>query len=455
MDSVTNIRKGLNISIQGSSAQTIEEALDVAFYAVKPDDYVGFTPRLLVGEGNTVAAGTPLLADKKDPRMQLCSPVAGTVEAVVRGEKRHIEAVTIRSAKPQPTPTQYPNLGNASREELTATLMACGLWPMLRQRPFGTIANPHKQPKALFISCFDTAPLAPDYDFILQNRQEDFLEGLHTLQRLTDAPLHLSFSPQQHIATLSYPDRCIKHTFCGPHPAGNVGTQIAHIDPINKGDIVWTVNPQDVCVLGNFMLTGALAPWKLVAFAGPSAAHPCYYRLTCGASIESIVARQCPDPGNLRFVSGNVLSGTRIQSNGFLSAADSLISVLPEGNDYEFMGWLRPGLHKFSATRTFLSGFRSKESTNTTSHLHFDTNLHGGVRPMVFGELWERLMPFDIYPMPLLKAATVGDIDLMEQLGILELEPEDIALCEFADTSKTELQVLLRQSLELIRASQS
>ena len=447
MGKVVKIRKGLDISIQGYAERTIVDGGAIDRYAVKPDDFVGFKPRLLVAEGDSVQAGTPLLADKNDPRIRLCSPVAGTVESVVRGEKRHIEAVTIYADNQPSAAYTYSDLDN--RQELIDTLLACGLWSILHQRPFGTIANPDKSPKAIFVSCFDTAPLAPDYDFILSERKDDFLAGLQTLHCISDAPIHLAFTPRQTIATLSYHEGYITHTFCGPHPAGNVGTQIAHIDPINKGDIVWTANPQDVCLLGNFVRTKTLAPWKIVAFAGPAAKHPCYYRLACGACVESIAADQCTD-GSTRIISGNILSGRRLARNGFLSAGDSLISVLPEGDDYEFMGWLRPGLHKYSATRTFLSGFGGKGS-----HLHFDTNLHGGVRPLVFGELWERLLPFDIYPMPLFKAAAVGDLDLMEQLGILELEPEDIALCEFADTSKTELQALLRQGLEKIRTSQS
>ncbi|MBP5535313.1 MAG: Na(+)-translocating NADH-quinone reductase subunit A [Bacteroidales bacterium] len=464
MESVIKIKKGLDISIQGSAAREVADALDISTYAVCPDDYVGFEPRLLKAEGDAVAAGEALMSHKGDPRLRLCSPVSGTVRAIVRGAKRHIEAVVVETDGDQTSPAGDPISDSTSRQVIVDAMLQNGLWAMLRQRPFGTMANPDLKPKGVFVSCFDSAPLAPDYDFVLQGRDDDFAAGLRLLARLAEAPVHLGFRPRQRLASLPLPDGCKAHHFDGPHPAGNVGTQIARIDPINKGDTVWTVNLQDAAILGHWARTGQYRPEKVVAFAGPTAAHPQYYRLIAGACIQPLTTQQhdADTLPRIRHISGNILSGTQIAPSGFLHAHDNMISVLPEGSYHEFMGWLRPGLLKFSASRTFLSGFLPASAARRSDksalgalqrHLRFDTNLHGGVRPLVFGEQWEHLFPFDIYPTQLVKAAAIGDIELMERLGILELEPEDLALCEFADTSKTELQALIRQGLELIRLS--
>ena len=464
MSDTITIRKGLDLPITGAAEQRVISALDIKVYAVKPTDFVGLTPRLTVEEGAAIAVGDALFVDKHDERIRFTSPVSGHVNAIVRGEKRRLEAVVVE-ADAAHNPVFYDIPRNT--EEIKALMLRTGLWTMLRQRPFGVIANPDDTPKAIFVSAFDSAPLAPNYDFVLQGREEWFKKGLEALSQLTNGMVHVSFRPDQRLAKLLSPltSHLSPHYVKGPHPAGNVGTQIAHIDPINKGEVVWTMNPQDVVLLGELVSTGVYRPEKVIAVAGPHIKNPHYYRIKAGASMASIVADQVLNPEypkmesnetarENRIISGNILSGTQIATHGFIGAYDSLLSIIPEGDYYDFMGWLMPGFKKYSYSRTFLSGFFSKNLSLLTSHLspyQFDTNTHGDERPLVFTGNFERVFPFDIYPTQVIKACVVGDIDLMEQLGIYEVEPEDFALCEFIDVSKTEIQHIVRQALETLR----
>ena len=440
MAETIHIRKGLDIPIDGAAEKRIADASYIRLYAIKPTDFVGLTPRLLVEEGDSVHVGDALFCDKKEERIRFTSPVEGQVKAIVRGEKRKLLAVVVEEKESQKAVFDIP----ATTKEIQALMLRCGLWTAMRQRPFGVIANPDDQPKAIFVSAFDSAPLAPDYDFALQGKEEWFHKGLEVLTNLTDGIVHVSFRPGQRLAenlpTLN--PQLSTHNFFGPHPAGNISTQIAHIDPINKGEVVWTMNPQDVAVLGELVGTGVYHPEKVIAVAGPLVPHPQYYRVKTGACVASLV----PTSGHLRVISGDVLSGTQIPKDGFIGAYDSLISILPEGDYYDFMGWLMPGWKKFSYSRTFLSGFLPK-----MFQWKFDTNTHGDERPLVFTGNFERVFPFDIYPTQLIKACTIGDIDLMENLGIYEVEPEDFALCEFIDVSKTDIQSIIRNALETIR----
>ena len=481
-DTIT-IRKGLDIPISGAASLLLTDARSITTYAVKPTDFVGLTPRLTVEEGDTVCKGDALFVDKHDERIRITSPVDGQVKAIVRGEKRKLLEVVVdadyKSAgsigsdyKSSPTP-QKPQ----TTEEIKAAMLQCGLWTMLRQRPFGTIAKPDDQPKAIFVSAFDSAPLAPDYDFALQGKETFFAKGIEALTLLTDGMVHVCFRHGQNLSNslekgghVGPPLRVVAHCFKGPHPAGNIGTQIAHIDPINKGEVVWTMNAQDVAVLGELVGTGIYNPEKVIAVAGPNIKNPHYYRIKTGACLAEIIKGQLlnndyprmdadnPTKEN-RIISGNVLSGTQINAYGFLGAYDDLVSILPEGDYYDFMGWLMPGIRKFSFSRTFLSGFMPKstfkplgmELPRFENLWKFDTNTHGEERPLVFTGNFERVFPFDIYPTQLIKACIVGDIDLMENLGIYEVEPEDFALCEFIDTSKTDIQAILREALEKLR----
>ena len=469
-DTIT-IRKGLDLPIGGTAEPHLTDVRNIKTYAVKPTDFVGLVPRLLVEEGAAVKKGDALFCDKQDERIRFTSPVNGTVKAIVRGEKRKLLEVVVE-ADCQSESTAEPTALPHTADEIKAAMLQCGLWPMLRQRPFGTVARPDDQPKAIFISCFDSAPLAPDYDFVLQGRETLFAKGLEALTQLTQGKVHVCFRPNQRLAQQLPTANCqlITHNISGPHPAGNIGTQIAHIDPINKGEVVWTMNPQDVATLGELVTTGVYNPEKVVAVAGPQLHNPHYYRITAGACVESLLAEQLPNADfpnmnaedaakGFRIISGNVLSGLQIAADGFISAYDSLVSVLPEGDYYDFMGWLMPGVKKYSFSRTFLSGFLPKghdkplsvNSSHFDNFWKFDTNTHGDERPLVFTGNFERVFPFDIYPTQLIKACIVGDIELMENLGIYEVEPDDFALCEFIDTSKTDIQSIIRDGLEMLR----
>ena len=460
MVNTITIRKGLDIPIGGAAELRLTDARSIKTYAVKPTDFVGLTPRLVVEEGDTVHVGDALFVDKHDERIRFTSPVDGHVKAIVRGEKRKLLEVVVeadfKSAgstssddKSSPTPQ--------TAEEIKAAMLQCGVWTMLRQRPFGIVANPDDKPKAIFVSAFDSAPLAPDYDFVMQGKETFFAKGIETLTLLTEGVVHVCFRPGQNLSNVvgegrhaGLPLRVVAHCIKGPHPAGNNGTQIAHIDPINKGEVVWTMKAQDVAVLGELVTTGVYRPEKVIAVAGPNINDPHYYRIIAGACMESIVTAQVPNiktgSTNHRVISGNVLSGTQIAANGFVGAYDNLVSLIPEGDYYDFMGWLMPGFRKYSFSRTFLSGFMPK-----MLNWKFDTNTHGDERPLVFTGNFERVFPFDIYPTQLIKACIIGDIDLMENLGIYEVEPEDFALCEFIDTSKTDIQTIIREALEKLR----
>lgn len=471
MPETITIRKGLDLPIGGAAECRLTDARNIATYAVKPTDFVGLTPRLMVEEGTLVKKGDALFCDKQDERILFTSPVHGQVKAIGRGEKRKLLEVVVEADGPAGWSQPYPEVPKTVGQ-LKETMLRCGLWPMLRQRPFGTVANPDDTPKAIFVSAFSSAPLAPDYDFVMRGKEEWLKKGLEALTQFTDGKVHVCFKPEQKLAKQlsTFNPQLSIHYLKGPHPAGNVGTQIAQIDSINKGELVWTINLQDVAVLGELAVTGLYRPERIIAVAGPQLSNPHYYHIVAGACVESIMTGQLPHPGfpkmesddtvcSSRIISGNVLSGTHINASGFVGAYDDLISVLPEGDYYDFMGWLIPGFRKYSFSRTFFSGFMPKSTfkpmgikmPRLEQFWKHDTNTHGDKRPLVFTGNFERVFPFDIYPTQLLKACIVGDVELMENLGIYEVEPEDFALCEFIDVSKTDIQPIIREALEKLR----
>jgi Na+-transporting NADH:ubiquinone oxidoreductase subunit A len=480
-DTIT-IRKGLDIPISGAAELLLTDARSLTTYAVKPTDFVGLIPRLVVEEGDTVHKGDALFLDKNNERIRFTSPVDGHVKAIVRGEKRKLLEVVVEAdcksagsagSECKSTPTSPLQ----TSDEIKEAMLQCGLWTMLRQRPFGTVANPDDKPKAIFVSAFCSAPLAPNYDFVMQGKEMYFAKGIEALTHLTDGMVHVCFRLGQKLASLDcfVPRNDAKrrleiHHVKGPHPSGNIGTQIAHIHPINKGDVVWMMNLQDVAVLGELVTTGNYNPEKVIAVAGPNIKNPHYYRVKAGVCLKDITKSQLlnndypkmnanDETKANRIISGNILSGTQIATDGFLGAYDDLVSIIPEGDYYDFMGWIMPGFRKFSFSRTFLSGFMPKstfkpfgmELPRFENLWKFDTNTHGDERPLVFTGNFERVFPFDIYPNQLIKACIIGDIELMENLGIYEVEPEDFALCEFIDTSKTDIQAIVREALEKLR----
>ncbi|MBO4589185.1 MAG: NADH:ubiquinone reductase (Na(+)-transporting) subunit A [Bacteroidales bacterium] len=487
------IHKGLDIPLGGAAEPRFADRRDIALYGIMPEDFVGFTPRLEVHEGDHVMCGQPLMSDKNNPRIRLTSPVCGTVKEVRRGERRAITAVVVEKDEVQ-QPWKCDTESIKTREGLIEAMTDCGLWAMMRQRPFGTIANPNDKPRDIFISFFDTAPLAPCPERAINvsclerainvscpemaNNRQWLAAGLNALAMLTEGMVHVCVSGQWSVVSGQLADNIIFHEVTGPHPAGNIGTQIAAIAPINKGEKVWTMNRQDVATLGRLVTTGEYVPERYVAVTGPAAAHPQYYHITAGASLGELLKGQLSSANypklalssqqlavsGTRVISGNVLSGRAVGVDGFVGAYDSQVTLIEEGDCYDFMGWLMPGLKKHSFSRTFLSGVLNRsdrnmvtsDQTQVTHHrslitYKFNTNLHGGERPLVFSGDFERVFPFDIYPTQLIKAAIVGDIELMEKLGIYEVEPEDFSLCEYIDPSKTEIQSIIRGALEKLR----
>ena len=432
--------KGLDIKLAGKAEARVEDVPLAKSYAVSPLDYENVTPKLLVKVGDKVEAGSPLFFDKNNPRILFTSPVSGTVSAINRGEKRKLLNIAV-----EPDATQvYKELkvvdAKASRSEIVEMLLESGLWTRIVERPFGVIANPDAQPKAIFVSAFDSAPLAPDYNFVLKSEKAALEAGLALLSRLTDGKVHLSArkGDEGYMAEVKGVEY---HTFSGKHPVGNVGVQIHHIDRIAKGDIVWTVNVQDVVLMGRLVMGKKLDMTKVIAVAGSEAQKPCYMRIIAGAAVESIVGKVSE---NVRIISGDVLTGVATAKDGYISANANMLSLIPEGNVYELLGWAMPRFHRFSVSRAYFSWLCPKKEYK------LDTNLNGGERPFVVTGLYENYLPMDVYVAYLLKACLVKDLDKMENLGIYEVLPEDLALCEFVDPSKIEMQQILRDGINLM-----
>ena len=441
MSKIIKLCKGLDIRLQGEAAKTIVDAPKASEYAVSPLDFEGVTPKMLVKVGDTVEAGSPLFFDKKRPEIIFTSPVSGTVAAVNRGEKRKILSVVVTADK-EIAYKQFPSLDltKASREQIIELLLESGLWTMFVQRPYGVVASPSDKPKAIFVSAFDSAPLATDYDFALAAEQQSLQAGFDVLGRLTDGKVHLSYNACGQVPQIKGVEL---HAFKGKHPAGNVGVQINHISPINKGEKVWTLNIQDVAILGRLFLTGKVDMTRVIAVAGSCVAEPKYYRVVAGASVESILGGKFSNE-HARVISGNVLTGRNVGKEGFLGVNANMITAIPEGDTYEMLGWAMPRFNKFSVSRAYLSWLMPWRKYN------LNTNMNGGERAFVMSDTYGKYLPMDIYPVHLIKACLANDLDKMENLGIYEVIEEDLALCEFVCPSKIEIQQVLRNGINLM-----
>ena len=435
------LRKGLDINLAGKAELRLENAPMAKSYAVSPLDYENVTPKLLVKVGDKVDAGAALFFDKNNPRILFTSPVSGVVSAINRGEKRKLLNVAVEpDAQQVAKAIKVVNPAKAERSEVVEMLLESGLWTRIVERPYGVIANPDAQPKAIFVSAFDSAPLAPDYNFVLASEKENIEAGMAVLGRLTEGKVHLSVRKgdegfMAEVKGVEY------HTFQGKHPAGNVGVQIHHIDRIAKGDVVWTVNIQDVAIIGRMVRTGKFDMSKTIVVAGSEAETRCYKRIIAGAAVESIVGKV---KESVRVISGNVLTGRTTAADGYIAADANMLTLIPEGNVYELLGWAMPRFHRFSVSRAYFSWLCPKKEYK------LDTNLNGGERPFVVTGLYENYLPMDVYVAYLLKACLVKDLDKMENLGLYEVLPEDLALCEFVDPSKIEMQQILRDGINLM-----
>ena len=433
--------KGLDIKLVGKAEARLENAPMAKSYAVSPLDYENVTPKLLVKVGDKVEAGSALFFNKNNPRILFTSPVSGVVSAINRGEKRKLLNVAIEPDAAQVyKQLTVVDVAKAERSAVVEMLLESGLWTRIVERPYGVIANPDATPKAIFVSAFDSAPLAPDYNFILKEEKAAIEAGVAVLARLTDGKVHLSARKgdegfMAEVKGVEY------HTFSGKHPVGNVGVQIHHIDRIAKGDIVWTVNIQDVAMIGRLVMGGKLDMSKTIAVAGSEAQAPCYKRVIAGAAVESIVGEV---KDGVRVISGDVLTGVATAKDGYLAANANMVTLIPEGDKYEFMGWAMPRFHRFSVSGAYFSWLFPKKS------YQLDTNTNGEERPFVVTGLYEKYLPMDVYVSYLLKACLCKDLDKMENLGLYEVLPEDLALCEFVDPSKINMQQILRDGINLM-----
>lgn len=441
------IKRGLNIKLVGEANKIFSDLPLPETFAIKPPNFIGVTPKLLVKQGDEVQAGSPLFSDKNNEAVLFCSPVSGEVIEIIRGEKRKLLEVRILADKEiRYVDFKKTNPGDFSREDIIQLLLNSGVWPFIRQRPFGIIANPAVTPKSIFISTFDSNPLAPDNNFILGGNEEDFQTGLDALQKLTDGKVHLNINAGTAAPEVFTNAKGVEiNKISGPHPAGNVGVQIHHIDPVNKGEVVWCLNPQDVLILGRLFNQGKFDAGRVVALTGSQIENPKYYKTIVGSAIKNIISDGGLKAGENRIISGNVLTGKQIPSDGYLDFYDSQITVIPEGHEHEFMGWLAPGFSKFSLSRTFFSWLTPNKKHD------LNTNLHGEERPFVVTGEYEKVFPMDIFPVLLLKSILIEDIEMMEKLGIYEVVEEDFALCEFVCTSKIESQDIIRRGLDIIR----
>jgi len=442
MPKVIKLKKGLDIQIKGQPANILEHISRPETFAIKPADFQGLVPKLTVEVGGKVKAGTPLFFDKYHPEVQYVSPVSGEVAAINRGERRSILEVVVKADRENLSEDFLKaDPQNLSSDVIKAELLKSGIWPAIKSRPFGIVAHPTDQPKAIFISCFDSSPLAPDYDFVFQDDAKAWQTGINALSKLITGKINLGLSSKKENAIFSQTKGVEFTSFNGPHPAGNVGIQIHAVSPLNKGEIVWAIQPQDVIMIGRLFLTGKYDSSRIIALSGSEVLEPKYFQFWRGGSLTGLLKGKL-SKGNVRIISGNVLTGTAVPSNGYLGFYDSMISVIPEGNYYEMFGWALPGFGKYSPSRTFFSWLGSKKKEYI-----LDANTHGEERAFVLSDEYEKVLPMDILPVYLLKAILANDVDAMEQLGIYEVIEEDLALCEYVCTSKIMVQSVLRKGI--------
>ncbi len=449
MSTVYSIKKGFDIKLIGEAEKTVVD-LKAEHFAVKPTDFTGCFPKLLVKEGDEVKAGSQLFFDKYRDNIFFSSPVSGKVTEIKRGAKRKIlEIVVASDGKYESVDFGKHDIQSLTREQIQKVMLDSGIWPVLRQRPYSIIADPKTEPKSIFIPAFDSSPLAPDFDLIVHGRGEEFQAGLDILSKLTSGKIFLNVQAQKTMSKVFLNSKNVEiNSFYGPHPVGNVSLHISKLDPINKGETVWYIYPKDVLMLGHLFLTGQYDTSQIVALTGSEVLHPKYYKTHAGASIRNMVTKNTAK-GKLRYISGNVLTGDKIEIDGFVGYYHSQVTVIPEGDYYEFFGWATPGFNKLSISRSFPSFLTPGKK------YRIDTNFHGEERAYVLSDQFQKVFPFDIYPLQLIKAILVEDIDLMENLGIYEIDAEDFALCEVIDVSKTEVQQIVRNGIELIRKEMS
>ncbi|MFV0572742.1 MAG: Na(+)-translocating NADH-quinone reductase subunit A [Xanthomarina gelatinilytica] len=446
MSNDIKIKKGLDIKLKGEAEKATENAIVSNYCTLRPEDFHGVIPKLFVKVGAKVKVGEAVFHDKSNEAVKFASPVSGEVIEILRGEKRRILAIKLQADKEQ----VYQDFGkfdvqSANGEAVKAHLLASGCWPFIKQRPYDIIAKPNRTPKAIFVSGYASAPLAADLDYTLKGKEAELQAAVTALGKLTEGKVHVSVgknstSPFAGLSGITL------HKVSGPHPSGNVGTQINKIDPVNKGEVVWTVNAQDLVIIGELLLTGTFNAERIVALAGSSIKKPRYFKTKIGSEIATMVYDNGIDKdSNDRIISGNVLTGKQVSPDGCLDYYSNIITVIPEGDDYEFFGWNKPVFNKVSTSRALTFSWMTPNK-----EYELDTNTNGEHRAFVLTGNYEEVFPLDIFPLQILKACMYTDLDEMEALGMYEVAPEDFALTEFVCVSKQPHQAIIRKGLDVM-----
>jgi Na+-transporting NADH:ubiquinone oxidoreductase subunit A len=450
MSKDVKIRKGVNIKLKGAAEKLYAEAASTSDIVLKPTDFPGLIPKLSVKVGDKVKAGSPVFYNKESDSVLFTSPISGEVTEINRGEKRRILEVKIKADGSNTFETfKQGDPLNMSKEEVLGNMLKSGVWPFIRQRPYDVIANPMDTPKAIHVTAFDSAPLAPDFGFIAHGQGTILQAGLDALTKLTEGTVHLNITGNVNADEAFSGAKNVQiNKISGPHPAGNVGVQMHHIDPVNKGEVVWVLNALDVLTIGKLFKEGKFDASRTIAVTGSKVTAPKYVKTVLGANVGDLLKGNVEEGG--RFISGNALTGTQVNADGYLSFYNYQITVIPAGGGFKFMGWLPfLGFGGRSLSRTSLSFLTPNKERD------LDANLNGEERAFVMAGQYEKVFPMNIFPVHLVKSMITQDIDLMENLGVYEVAPEDFALCEFGCTSKIETQKIVREALDLVRKETS
>lgn len=446
MKTLYKIKKGLDLKLKGEASESLVVAAQSEEYAVMPTDFPGIVPRTVVKEGDSVLAGQALFVDKATERINFVSPVSGTVVGVERGDRRKLLRFRVKASEKQEFKDfGKKNLASLTGEELKALMLESGLFAFMRQRPYDVIANPSDTPKAIFVSAFNKMPLAANFSFVAKGLEQDFKAGIKALSKL--AKVHLGICPSQINSELLPIEEVEVSVFDGPNPSGNVGVQINHVDPVNKGEVVWTIGAEIAIVLGRLLRTGKVSLTRRVAVAGSLVKTPQYVETLIGAPLADLLKNQLNTTDHVRIINGNPFVGYKSSMTDFLGAFSTEVCAIPEGDNVdEAFGWIAPRFNDYSTSHSYFSWLLGKKRA-----YDLDCRIKGGERHMIMSAEYERVFPMDIYPSYLVKAIITGDIDRQEALGIYEVAPEDFAVAEFIDSSKLELQRIVREGLDILR----
>lgn len=442
MANVIKLHKGLDINIAGKAVPEVKAEKDSAIIGIVPDSFPGLKPKVTVKEGDVVKAGDALFVDKQHPEVAFTSPVSGKIVTVERGDRRKLLSIQVEADEVQ----QYVDFGKgipASKDEVKQTLCKSGLFGFFIQRPYAVTCNPDDEPKAIFVSAFNDMPLAADFEVVYKGQEKEFQTGIDALAKM--AKVYVGVKPDSAVKDVKNAEVTV---FDGKCPAGNVGVQINHISPVNKGEVVWTVGAEEVIFIGRLFLTGNVNFIRTIAVAGPEVKDPCYVKAMVGAKIGKVVSEKVN--GGAVIIDGNPLTGRQVSVDDFMGAHTTEVTAVADGSEAdEAFGWILPRFSQFSVSRTYFSWLQGKKL------FKFDNRIKGGHRHMIMSGEYDKVFPMDIYTEYLLKAIIAADIDKMEALGIYEVAPEDFALCEFVDSSKVEVQRIVREGLDMLRKENS